>query len=49
MEGVPQCHVELIFVGCAKHDAKVVAVGPVSFGSDLFLDSLIEDGAGKRI
>ena len=49
MERVSQRHVELVLIGCAEHDAKVITVGPVSFGPDLFLDAVVEDGSGEGI
>src|SRR5258708_38992707 len=49
MEGVCEGLVEVVLVGCAEHDAKVVTVGSVSFGSDLFLYAVVEDGAGEGI
>src|SRR6202011_2338708 len=49
MECVSERLVKLILIGCAEHDAKVVAIGPVSLGSDLFLYALVEDGTGEGI
>src|ERR1700691_1382267 len=49
MERIADCQVKLVFVRGSEHQAKIVAIGPISLGADLFLHPVEEGSAWKRI
>src|ERR1700679_110454 len=49
VESLAYCAVKVGGISCLKHNAEVIAVGPIAFGSKLCLYTFVKDCARQRI